>query len=155
MIYSLSIAKNLRSNIAISSFVWWVPVGMTMDHIPFMVDFYIHICLDYIPICFVWLQNPKFWLVKTHMFFFVGWNPGFFSRSQFMLGLHIAVDAPFNIPLFPQQRKLGVFSHSKGLVGAAKIRIAKVPTFPGRGTQARLPKVPRKRFPSKVPQQGS
>ena len=69
--------------------------------------------------------------------------------------VHIAVDASFNIPLFPQQRKLGVFSHSKGLVGAAKIRIAKVPRFPGRGTQTRLTKVPRKRFPSKVPQQGS
>ena len=48
-------------------------------------------------------------------------------------------------------------------VGAAKIRIAKVPRFPGRGSQARFPrpvpkpssqarfpKVPRKRFPSKV-----
>ena len=57
--------------------------------------------------------------------------------------------------IFPQQRKLGVFSHSKGPVGAAKIRIAKVSRFPGT-VPRKVPKPgSQARFPSKVPKQGS
>ena len=158
MIYSLSIAKKLRLNIAISSFVWWVPVGMTMDHIPFMVDF---LYLDYIPICFVWLQNPKFWLVKTpHVFFWsVETRASFQDRSSclvYTLPLMLRLTSLF----FPNSVSLGSSAIVKISSEQPKSRLPKFPgsqegvpkqVFParflGRGSQAR--------FPSKVLKQGS
>ena len=92
---------------------------------------------------------------------------------------------PSSRKIIPQQRKLGVFSHSKGPGPGRSSQIrtahawkgspfpresqARVPRFPGTGSQARFPgtgsqarfpgtgsqEVPRKRFPSKVSKQGS
>ena len=51
---------------------------------------------------------------------------------------------------FPQPRKLGVFSHRKGLEQVGAAEISKLPRFPGTGSQGS-----QARFPSKVPEQGS
>ena len=58
---------------------------------------------------------------------------------------------------FPNSVNLGSSAKVKipEQVGAAKIPLRKVLRFPGRGSQARFPSIPRKRFPSKVPKQGS
>ena len=92
---------------------------------------------------------------KTILYEIKRYDPPFsfhFSIGNFQ-GVHVSV--PSFSHTFPQQRKFGVFSHSKG-PGAGRSR-PEQPKSPGSQVPRKgFPsKVPRKKFPSKVPKRFS
>ena len=88
--------------------------------------------------------------------------PSTFSSDKAMWREYFTIDCNWLVLsilfiFFPNSVSLGSSAIVKvpEQVGAAKIRIAKVPRFPGRRSQARFPgRRSQARFPSQVPKQG-
>ena len=122
-----------------------------------------------------WMEKLETWRCEVNIICFTSWDqwcsPSFLGLLYCMTIKHMGVGqdlSPMGPQIFPQQRKLGVFSHSKGS-GAGRSSQIRWEPGSGEGSGEEFPftgeslgaarsarrkvgnRVPSKRFPSKVP----